>query len=160
MCDAILLRKLLQHSVYFFISFYKITIEINVIIYFSNYYQWIEADNLDINFEDRPVLTMHSKELLPSNITRYTFSITGPDHMGLYISPFQNTTLVSWSFIDEIYAGTQTWNGRYLYFVNFIYGIDNSEYVFTLDVKVCHTMITHFLISKINLISLYFLGLL
>lgn len=63
---------------------------------------------------DRTTLQLVSNEPMLGDIRRYTFDLSGPDHLNLYMSPAIDSHLIDWSFAkpDFFY-----WNERKVYFL-------------------------------------------
>lgn len=68
---------------------------------------------------------------------QYDFTLMGPAYMNLQITPMPGVELVRWTFNDNLLI-SDTWNGRNVYFVNFIHGVNYfyyKDYEFSLTVE-------------------------
>lgn len=64
------------------------------------------------------------------------FSIAGPDHMGIFISPMHGSSIQQWSFNQNITPSKFNFDGRETFFVYFAYSVDSSAYSFFIDIEV------------------------
>ncbi|CAI5796570.1 Hypothetical predicted protein [Podarcis lilfordi] len=73
-----------------------------------------------------------SKERTPSDSTKFTFEITGPSHMSVFLRPHEGSTLSRWSLGD----GTPLANnvGRD-YFIYYTHGLQASPWRFWIEMK-------------------------
>ncbi|XP_052873852.1 endoplasmic reticulum metallopeptidase 1-like [Anopheles cruzii] len=63
-----------------------------------------------------------------------TFSVQGPSHMSLYVSPTIGRRLVAWTLSSRIPASGVRWNGQDVHFVNLFSGsMDRTPFEFTLE---------------------------
>lgn len=64
--------------------------------------------------------------------------ITGPPHMGFFISPVVGIKLIDWTLLDYIPKPGPMWNNRETFFVFFNYGYhtDPKEFEFTINYQV------------------------
>uniref|UniRef100_A0A182R0B6 FXNA-like protease n=1 Tax=Anopheles farauti TaxID=69004 RepID=A0A182R0B6_9DIPT len=66
--------------------------------------------------------------------TTFRFSVKGTDHMSFYVSPVAGVRLLSWSFSENIPRSGTRWNGQDVHFINFVHGIDDRPYEFSITV--------------------------
>ena len=86
-------------------------------------------------FPSIPIFKLKDMDKSIKNLTKFQFTIKDPtDHMGLYISPEIGVKLVSWTF-GRIPKSSIKWKGRNVHYVNFIYGTDNSDIEFYLELE-------------------------
>ncbi|XP_055537804.1 endoplasmic reticulum metallopeptidase 1-like [Wyeomyia smithii] len=71
-----------------------------------------------------------SEDRIAPNLTRYDFTVQGPDHMSFYVSPIPPNKLLEWSFSEKIPHSSYPWNGQDVHFINYVHGIDDSPYPF------------------------------
>ena len=76
-----------------------------------------------------------NKVKISQNITRYDFTVSGPDHMGLYVSPVKDVQIKSWTFSDKIPVSAVKWNDQDVHFVNLAYGSDVPTYDFYIEIE-------------------------
>lgn len=87
-----------------------------------------------------PVITMpttlylNKSEMISNDVKRLTFTITGPDHIGVMLSPFSGVSLERWSLDDEPLAGPK-WHERDTYFVYYAYASDPGPWTFSINLK-------------------------
>lgn len=95
---------------------------------------WIEAPPLQIT--NPTGLRLVSKEALNSTVYKYSFEMIGrPTKCELFIAPFNNASLIDWSFTSAGIEGPQPSKQQYNVRVQF--GKNSSEpYTFSLTVKV------------------------
>lgn len=82
-------------------------------------------------------LTLLSKTILESNTTaRFEFKLVGPDHMSLFIQPYEDdfVAVSNWSF-ERSYLEDPPPHPL-SYHIYFTYGIDSSPLEFYLDISV------------------------
>ncbi|XP_058123615.1 endoplasmic reticulum metallopeptidase 1-like [Anopheles ziemanni] len=70
-----------------------------------------------------------------TNATTFRFRVTGTDHMSFYVSPVYGVSLVGWSFSDAIPRSGRSWNGQDVHYINFVHGIDDSPYEFSITTQ-------------------------
>jgi hypothetical protein len=75
------------------------------------------------------------KTEISRNITRFDFTVSGPDHMGLYISPVKEVAIKSWTFSDDIPVSAVKWQGRDVHYINLVYGSDVPTYDFYVEIE-------------------------
>ena len=61
---------------------------------------------------------------------------TGPDHIGVMISPVSGVTLKGWSLDERPPLAGPKWNGRDTFFVYYAYASDPEPWTFTIDLQV------------------------
>ncbi|XP_011497152.1 PREDICTED: endoplasmic reticulum metallopeptidase 1-like [Ceratosolen solmsi marchali] len=57
------------------------------------------------------------EKLINGNSISFSFNITGPDHIGIIISPYKDIQLTKWSILNEKPLQGPIWNKRETYFV-------------------------------------------
>lgn len=81
-----------------------------------------------------PNLTLEAtEELEGENQRRFNFTLTGPDHMTIFINVKNSAKILDWTFNDTLLKE----NEAPPYFIYFSYGLDNSPLEFFIDVEVC-----------------------
>ncbi|GJQ79156.1 hypothetical protein Trydic_g5407 [Trypoxylus dichotomus] len=95
---------------------------------------WIPAEEPII--KEDIALHLNSKTYLKRNVLTYNFTAAGPDHFNIYFSPKTNIRLVNNSFDALIPKNVPVWNGRLLYFANFVWGVSKSPLEFSIDLEV------------------------
>ncbi|XP_050073121.1 endoplasmic reticulum metallopeptidase 1-like [Anopheles maculipalpis] len=67
---------------------------------------------------------------------RFYFSIQGPSHMSLYVSPMAGRKLVGWSFSEQIPPSGKRWKDQDVYFVNLFSGsLDLTPISFYVEIE-------------------------
>lgn len=80
-------------------------------------------------------LTLQATEPLDEETQRrFNFTLTGPDHMTIFINVKNSAKILNWSFNDTLITS----NEAAPYFIYFSYGLDNSPLEFFIDVEVCN----------------------
>lgn len=79
---------------------------------------------------------MLSRKAVSQSVQRLTFNVTGPDHMGLMVSPVKGIELLRWSILDDQPLAGPKWNGRETYFVYYSYADKPKPWVFSLELRV------------------------
>uniref|UniRef100_A0A0K8UYI2 FXNA-like protease n=2 Tax=Bactrocera latifrons TaxID=174628 RepID=A0A0K8UYI2_BACLA len=93
---------------------------------------WIPIDEEPNIPGIKPTLTLASKtEVDASNVSRYSFTLTGPDHMTIFIGPKTPAKIVNWSFNDTMIRD----NWEPPYFIYYSYGKDSSALDFYIDME-------------------------
>ncbi|KAE8739131.1 hypothetical protein FOCC_FOCC015360 [Frankliniella occidentalis] len=95
---------------------------------------WVEAPPISVPINT--TFNILSREKLSQSVQRLTFNVTGPDHMGLMISPVKEAELLRWSILEEPPLAGPKWKGRETYFVYFSYADKPKAWVFSLDLRV------------------------
>ncbi|KRT78797.1 Peptidase [Oryctes borbonicus] len=95
---------------------------------------WIPAEEPII--KENIFLHLNSKTMLKPNVVTCNFTAIGPDHFNVYFSPKTNIRLVRISLDAVIPENVPIWNGRPLYFVNFVWGLSKSPLEFSVDLEV------------------------
>ncbi|RZC42917.1 endoplasmic reticulum metallopeptidase 1-like [Asbolus verrucosus] len=100
------------------------------------YSSWIPAGQPLIPEPAR--LEVLSKNHTSPTVVRYDVSITGPDRMGLYLSPKRGVKVLNISLMDRMppEGDKAVWNERDLYFILHIYGKQAAPLRFSFDVEV------------------------
>lgn len=80
-------------------------------------------------------LNLNKSEMLSHDHKRLTFTVTGPDHMGIVLSPVQDVTLDGWSLDDHKPLAGIKWNGRDTFFIYYAYASDPQPLTFSVDLK-------------------------
>ncbi|KAG7189889.1 hypothetical protein KM043_006060 [Ampulex compressa] len=88
-----------------------------------------------------PIITVPARLELISKAIRqqtvdFTFNITGPDHMGIMLSPYKGVYLDEWSILDGLPLPGPKWNDRETYFVYYSCVSDCTPYTFSLRLNV------------------------
>lgn len=68
--------------------------------------------------------------------TTFTFNVTGPDHIGIIMSPYNGVHLEEWSVLDGEPLACPSWNNREVYFIYYACAIDCDPYTFSMVLKV------------------------
>ena len=96
---------------------------------------WIVAPKPKI-FRDTNITLVQMEELSPHNY-RFLFQASGPDHMGIYISPVSGVKLNTWSFSNGELLEGPTWKDeRPTYYIFNSHGISPVPWTFWLEFKV------------------------
>nr|CAD7263210.1 unnamed protein product [Timema shepardi] len=95
---------------------------------------WIPAHPPDVPIPT--TLSLMSTETRPPSIRRLTFNVTGPDHIGVMLSPVSGVTLDRWSLVEGEPLKSSKWNNRDTYFVYYSYASDPEPLVFWIDLNV------------------------
>nr|CAD7460312.1 unnamed protein product [Timema tahoe] len=95
---------------------------------------WIPAHPPDVPIPT--TLTLMSTETRPPSVRRLTFNVTGPDHIGVMLSPISGVTLDRWSLVEGEPLKSSKWNTRDTYFVYYSYASDPEPLVFWIDLNV------------------------
>ena len=115
--------------------------ELNTYVCIIDYYHisrinnWIVAPKPKI-FKDTNITLVQMDELSPHNY-RFLFQASGPDHMGIFISPLPGVKLNTWSFSNgELLEGPPWKDDRPTYYIFYSHGLSPSPWTFWLDFKV------------------------
>lgn len=113
----------------------KLDIHISEAFYHEHYFFressfWIPGPSVKLNRHPKVEVTRVT-EMKNTDIVRYDFKLSGPDHMSIFINPI-NATVVNWSFHDTPLR--MEWKPPY--FIYFSYGIDSTPLSFYIDFKV------------------------
>jgi len=96
---------------------------------------WIVGPKPKI-FRDTNITLIQMEELSPHNY-RFLFQASGPDHMGIYISPVSGVKLNTWSFSNGELLEGPTWkDNRPTYYIFYSHGLAPTPWTFWLDFKV------------------------
>nr|CAD7425171.1 unnamed protein product [Timema monikensis] len=95
---------------------------------------WIPAHPPDVPIPT--TLSLMSTETRPPSVRRLTFNVTGPDHIGVMLSPVSGVTLDRWSLVEGEPLKSSKWNNRDTYFVYYSYASDPEPLVFWIDLNV------------------------
>lgn len=95
---------------------------------------WIKGPEIDVPINT--TFQLLSRKAVSQSVQRLTFNVTGPDHMGLMVSPVKESELLRWSILDEPPLSGPKWGGRETYFVYFSYADKPKEWVFSIDLRV------------------------
>ncbi|XP_036344797.1 LOW QUALITY PROTEIN: endoplasmic reticulum metallopeptidase 1-like, partial [Rhagoletis pomonella] len=64
---------------------------------------WLPVDESPILPGEKPLLALTAKTMLnATNIHRYNFTLTGPDHLSILIKPKASTKIINWSFDQAV----------------------------------------------------------
>lgn len=91
---------------------------------------------------NRAKLTLVSNEPLVGDTRRYTFELTGPCQMNVYLSPAADNRLVTWTFTGGAQTVTSSWHERPAYLVFLSSGdesVDEHTFQFFIDIEVGDT---------------------
>ncbi|KAL9918598.1 endoplasmic reticulum metallopeptidase 1 isoform 3-T3 [Glossina fuscipes fuscipes] len=101
-------------------------------------HRWHKARNSGIwlpgpdpHFNQMPVLKMSTKNQLSKTKVRFNMTLTGPDHMGIFLRPINGGNISNWSFHETPLR--MNWPSPY--FIYFSYGIVTNPLEFYLDVE-------------------------
>uniref|UniRef100_T1IR32 FXNA-like protease n=1 Tax=Strigamia maritima TaxID=126957 RepID=T1IR32_STRMM len=86
-------------------------------------------------FHTQPKITLVSQKAIGLDRRRLTFNLTGPTHMGVFLSPSIDTLLADWSFADGVPGTGPRWGDRSTYFVYYSRGEDPPQWSFWIDLK-------------------------
>ncbi|XP_053676564.1 endoplasmic reticulum metallopeptidase 1-like [Anopheles nili] len=96
---------------------------------------WLRAQQPP-NFPEPVEFRLVSRENPAPGRYRMSFSVRGPSHMSLYVSPRAGRKLVAWSFSDRIPPSGERWNNQDVHFVNLFSGaLENAPLTFYLEVE-------------------------
>ncbi|XP_052873851.1 endoplasmic reticulum metallopeptidase 1-like [Anopheles cruzii] len=96
---------------------------------------WLPADVRPV-FPLPVELQTLGKQVDPvAGTTTFTFAVTGPDHMSFYVSPVAGVRLIAWSFSDAVPRSGLPWNGQDVHFINYVHGLQDPTYEFTITVR-------------------------
>lgn len=70
------------------------------------------------------------------HLINFTFNITGPDHIGIMLSPYKNVHLEKWSILDEKPLQGPMWNDRETYFIYYSCASNCVPYTFSVELNV------------------------
>lgn len=70
------------------------------------------------------------------HIVNFTFNITGPDHIGIILSPYKDVHLEKWSILGEKPLQGPMWNDRETYFIYYACASDCVPYTFSIELNV------------------------
>ncbi|XP_011872010.1 PREDICTED: endoplasmic reticulum metallopeptidase 1-like [Vollenhovia emeryi] len=70
------------------------------------------------------------------HIVNFTFNVTGPDHIGIILSPYKGVHLEKWSIINEKPLQGPMWNDRETYFIYYACASDCVPYTFSIELNV------------------------
>nr|XP_012220395.1 PREDICTED: endoplasmic reticulum metallopeptidase 1-like isoform X1 [Linepithema humile]XP_012220396.1 PREDICTED: endoplasmic reticulum metallopeptidase 1-like isoform X2 [Linepithema humile] len=70
------------------------------------------------------------------NVVSFTFNVTGPDHVGIILSPYKGVHLEKWSILDEKPLQGPKWNDRETYFIYYACASDCVPYTFSIELNV------------------------
>lgn len=63
--------------------------------------------------------------------------------MTIFLSPFENVTLVKWSLGDELAPSGPYWNNRPTYFIYYSHGLSDGPFKFWVEMKVIFFIILY-----------------
>lgn len=66
------------------------------------------------------------------NTTTLTFNITGPDHIGIILSPYPGVHLKQWNVVGGDPLACPSWNDREVYFIYYACSSDCVPYNFSI----------------------------
>ncbi|XP_046828607.1 endoplasmic reticulum metallopeptidase 1-like isoform X1 [Vespa crabro] len=94
---------------------------------------WISGPAPFINVPTK--LDLISK-ITKHNVTSFTFNVTGPDHIGIILSPYKDVHLEKWSISNMEPLKGPMWNGRETYFIYYACASDCIPYTFSIELNV------------------------
>ncbi|XP_043681351.1 endoplasmic reticulum metallopeptidase 1-like isoform X1 [Vespula pensylvanica] len=94
---------------------------------------WISGPAPFINVPTK--LDLISK-ITKHNVTSFTFNVTGPDHIGIILSPYKDVHLEKWSISNKEPLKGPMWNGRETYFIYYACASDCIPYTFSIELSV------------------------
>ncbi|XP_053965127.1 endoplasmic reticulum metallopeptidase 1-like [Anastrepha ludens] len=90
---------------------------------------WLPVDEAPIIPSEKPLLTLTDEIILNTpNTKRYNYTLTGPDHLTIFIGPKAPARVVNWSFDKTLLPNSG-------YFMSFVYGKDNKALEFFIDLE-------------------------
>lgn len=78
-----------------------------------------------------PKLTMTNK-VISAGTVKYEFELTGPHHMGIFLSPVENARITSWSFNTTMLD--KNWKPPFFMYLS--WGVDSSPFKFFVELEV------------------------
>lgn len=82
------------------------------------------------------ILKELEQEQLNKLVVRRHFTIVGPDHITLLVTPNKGNKLVKWSITEELPIGQQDYDGRMTYFTFYAHGFYSKPWDFWVDFEV------------------------
>ncbi|XP_069678437.1 endoplasmic reticulum metallopeptidase 1-like [Periplaneta americana] len=102
------------------------------VLQISEFTSWVPAPTPVVH---RPTnLELTSRETISNTVTRFSFTIGGPDRMVFVISPYRK--LENWSFDGGVFESGYEWQNRPVYFINYVEGLTGPPFEFWIDLKV------------------------
>ncbi|XP_063977133.1 endoplasmic reticulum metallopeptidase 1-like [Diachasmimorpha longicaudata] len=88
-----------------------------------------------------PLIKIPTKLELISKIVNkdyvtFTFNITGPDHIGIILSPYEGVKLKQWTIVHGDPLPCPSWNNRDVYFIYYACTMNCIPYNFSIKLKV------------------------
>ncbi|XP_012263393.2 endoplasmic reticulum metallopeptidase 1-like [Athalia rosae] len=83
-----------------------------------------------------PTTLERISKIKKGNILSFTFNVTGPDHIGIMLSPYEGVHLKKWSVLNDPPLQGPHWNNRETYFIYYACSSDCEPYSFTVDLEV------------------------
>ncbi|XP_046493405.1 endoplasmic reticulum metallopeptidase 1 isoform X2 [Neodiprion pinetum] len=77
-------------------------------------------------------------KITKGNIISFRFNVTGPDHIGIILSPYEGVRLIKWSVLDDPPLEGPLWNNRHTYFIYYACAADCDPYSFSVDLEIPH----------------------
>lgn len=96
---------------------------------------WIPTDEPPQTLQDATLTAVY--ENITENERVYHFTIRGPHHMGVFLSPADGMQMVNWTYLENTVpeSGPQWQNERDTYFIFFNYGDESSnEFQFSVTI--------------------------
>lgn len=81
-------------------------------------------------------LRLTYKDRRLNDIIRLSFSVIGPDHINLFLSPYPGVELKGWSLLAEPPLKGPTWKGQPTYYVYYSHGSEPEPWNFWVDLQV------------------------
>lgn len=69
------------------------------------------------------------------HMVNFTFNVTGPDHIGIILSPYKGVHLEKWTVSDEKPVQGPMWNDRETYFIYYACASDCMPYTFSIELN-------------------------
>ncbi|XP_037035534.1 endoplasmic reticulum metallopeptidase 1-like isoform X1 [Bradysia coprophila] len=101
----------------------------------SKYSFWIPHASTSRPLPVPTRMELVSRATMADNVQRLTFEISGPDHMGLFISPKLGNKVIDWTPLDIVQKNVPKWGERTSYFVFLGHGGTNTPIEFFIDVQ-------------------------
>ncbi|XP_032686558.1 endoplasmic reticulum metallopeptidase 1-like isoform X1 [Odontomachus brunneus] len=70
------------------------------------------------------------------HLINFTFNVTGPDHIGIILSPYKGVHLEKWTVVEGKPLQGPMWNDRETYFIYYACASDCVPYTFSIELNV------------------------
>ncbi|XP_034950352.1 endoplasmic reticulum metallopeptidase 1-like [Chelonus insularis] len=94
---------------------------------------WIPGPEPSINIPTKLELISRINQ---RDMSTFTFNVSGPDHIGIILSPHKDVHLEQWNVVDGEPLACKSWNDRKAYFIYYACSSDCDPYHFTIILKV------------------------